>query len=76
MLTEQGKTIILIAHRLSTVFKADNICVLDKGRVVEEGNHKELMAKEAEYFNLWQKQFPILNGHTISPLPGEDVGVG
>jgi ATP-binding cassette subfamily B protein len=65
MLTEEGKTIILIAHRLSTVFKADKICVLDKGQVVEEGTHRELMDREDAYFNLWQKQFPILNGQTL-----------
>lgn len=68
LLTEQGKTIILIAHRLSTVFKADKICVLDKGKVVEEGNHNELMAREADYFNLWQKQFPILNGKSLEEM--------
>ncbi len=64
LLTQQGKTIILIAHRLSTVFKADKICVLDKGVVVEEGTHEALMVKETAYFNLWQKQFPIMNGKT------------
>ncbi|HEX6981743.1 MAG TPA: peptidase domain-containing ABC transporter [Balneolaceae bacterium] len=69
LLTEQGKTIILIAHRLSTVFKADKICVLDKGKVVEEGNHEELMARQADYFELWQKQFPILNGNSLAEIP-------
>lgn len=66
LLTEENKTIILIAHRLSTVFKADKICVLEKGKVVEEGTHEELMDNEAEYFNLWQKQFPILNGKSLA----------
>lgn len=68
LLTEQNKTIILIAHRLSTVFKADKICVLDNGKVVEEGTHQELMEHEAEYFNLWQKQFPILNGRSLEEI--------
>ncbi|MCW9708620.1 peptidase domain-containing ABC transporter [Fodinibius salsisoli] len=65
MLTEEGKTIILIAHRLSTVFKADKICVLDKGQLIEEGTHRELMDRKDAYFNLWQKQFPILKGQTL-----------
>ncbi len=68
MLTDQGKTTILIAHRLSTVFNADKICVLEGGELAEEGSHKELMAREAKYFELWQKQFPILNGKTLAEL--------
>lgn len=68
LLTEQGKTIILIAHRLSSVFKADKICVLDNGVVVEEGTHEELMKKQTYYFNFWQKQFPILNGKALAEL--------
>jgi ATP-binding cassette, subfamily C, bacteriocin exporter len=61
-LREQGKTVILIAHRLSTVFMADNICVLEKGRLVEEGTHEELVHREGRYRKLWQNQFPFLNG--------------
>lgn len=68
LLAEQGKTIILIAHRLSTVFKTDKICVLDKGKVVEEGNHETLMEQQEVYFNLWQKQFPVLNGKSLTDL--------
>ncbi|HKK45243.1 MAG TPA: peptidase domain-containing ABC transporter [Balneolaceae bacterium] len=71
-LTERGKTIILIAHRLSTVFKADKICVLEEGKIMEEGNHKKLMKRKAAYFALWQKQFPILNENT---LPGKNGSV-
>src|SRR6056297_1950627 len=44
-LRESNKTVILIAHRLSTVFKADKICVLEKGQLVEEGSHKELLTR-------------------------------
>ncbi|MEX2363388.1 MAG: ATP-binding cassette domain-containing protein, partial [Balneolaceae bacterium] len=61
-LREQCKTIILIAHRLSTVFMADNICVLEKGKLVEEGTHEELVGEENHYYRLWQNQFPFLNG--------------
>jgi len=49
----EGRTTLIVAHRLSTVHNADKIIVLDKGRVVEVGSHKELMANESLYFNLY-----------------------
>ncbi len=58
----QDKTVILIAHRLSTVFMADKICVLENGHLVEEGSHDELVANQNQYYKLWQNQFPFLNG--------------
>jgi len=57
-LREQNKTIILIAHRLSTVLNSDKIIVLDNGEVLEEGSHSELLYKKDHYFNLWQHQIP------------------
>ena len=60
ILKSQQKTIIIIAHRLSTVFNADKIVVLDKGKVIEEGKHEELMASRNHYYNLWKQQFPML----------------
>lgn len=54
----QNKTIVLIAHRLSTVVHADSIVVLDKGRVIEQGSHKELYKKQGDYYKLWQQQLP------------------
>lgn len=54
----KGKTVIIIAHRLSTVIHADKIVLLDKGQVLEEGSHDELFEAKGAYFNLWQQQFP------------------
>jgi ATP-binding cassette subfamily B protein len=52
----QGRTTIAIAHRLSTLARADRLVVLDRGRVVEEGPHDVLMAQQGAYFNLVQAQ--------------------
>ena len=60
-LREQHKTIVIIAHRLSTVVNADTIVVLDKGTVIEQGSHKKLYAKKGLYYNLWSLQMPVIN---------------
>jgi ATP-binding cassette subfamily B protein len=52
----QGRTTIAIAHRLSTLHRADRLVVLDRGVVVEEGSHDELMAREGAYFRLYEAQ--------------------
>ncbi len=54
---EEGKTVVAIAHRLSTVLNADQIIVMDKGRIEAKGKHKELLEKSAIYKNLYNLQF-------------------
>lgn len=61
-LRSDNKTIVLIAHRLSTVINADKIVVLEEGKVIEEGNHTKLYQKEGRYYELWQQQMPVLEG--------------
>ncbi|MEL6654157.1 MAG: hypothetical protein AAFQ87_25470, partial [Bacteroidota bacterium] len=48
---------IIIAHRLSTIQSADQIVVLDQGRIIEKGNHQELLLQEGAYYELHQMQF-------------------
>ena len=55
----EGRTSIVIAHRLSTVIHADRIFVISDGKVVESGSHKELIAKNGAYANLYSKQFEV-----------------
>ena len=57
----KGKTVVIVAHRLSTVKNADQIVVLDKGKVVEIGNHEELTAKRSAYYNLVKNQLELGN---------------
>jgi ABC-type multidrug transport system fused ATPase/permease subunit len=61
-----GRTTLIIAHRLSTVQRADRLVVVEHGRIVEEGTHGELLALGGLYARLYQRQFregaPVLTG--------------
>lgn len=63
----QGKTVIAIAHRLSTIAAMDRLIVMDNGRIIEQGTHAELLAKNGTYARLWQ--------HQSGGFLGEDQGV-
>jgi ATP-binding cassette subfamily B multidrug efflux pump len=52
----QGKTNIIIAHRISTIKNADKILVLDSGEIIEQGTHQQLMQQKGTYFELYEKQ--------------------
>jgi ATP-binding cassette subfamily B multidrug efflux pump len=52
----EGKTVIAIAHRLSTIARMDRLVVLDRGRIVEQGSHAELLARGGHYAALWRRQ--------------------
>ena len=57
----RNRTVVVVAHRLSTVKNADNIIVLDKGKVVEQGTHSELTRKQGHYYHLVKNQLELGN---------------
>ncbi|MBQ5850026.1 MAG: ABC transporter ATP-binding protein, partial [Lachnospiraceae bacterium] len=56
----EGRTSFIIAHRLSTIKNADCIMYIDKGGILERGNHETLLAAEGEYYHLYMSQFDFL----------------
>ena len=64
----QGRTSFVIAHRLSTIINANQIVVLDNGRIVEQGTHQELLAKKGRYYNLYTMQWANQDGDQLPAL--------
>jgi ATP-binding cassette subfamily B multidrug efflux pump len=60
----EGRTSFVIAHRLSTIHNADQVLVINKGKIIERGTHKELLKKKGFYHNLYMSQFKGLNPNT------------
>ena len=52
----QNKTTLVIAHRLSTLLHMDRILVFDRGKIIEDGSHKQLLKKKGRYYTLWNSQ--------------------
>ena len=64
----EGRTSVLIAHRLSTVQRADTILVMHKGQLREMGTHQQLLAQRGLYWKLYQLQYKDQEAHVIPPL--------
>lgn len=68
---KKGRTTFIIAHRLSTIKNADQILVLDRGRIVERGRHEELMEKRGKYYQMYQLQHGQKDTLVASALQGD-----
>jgi ABC-type multidrug transport system fused ATPase/permease subunit len=66
----EGRTVLVIAHRLSTVRKADQILVLDQGRIAEAGTHEELLERGGLYQTLYRLQFAAADEHAVRAAAG------
>jgi ABC-type multidrug transport system fused ATPase/permease subunit len=72
----QGRTTFVIAHRLSTIRRADQIMVMEQGRIVESGTHEELYAARGRYYDLYTRQHGVENNLFLAPGEGDAVVVG
>jgi ABC-type multidrug transport system fused ATPase/permease subunit len=69
----KGRTTFVIAHRLSTIRRADQILVVEQGRIVERGNHAEMLAKQGRYYELYTKQHAVESNLFLAPGEGDAV---
>jgi ATP-binding cassette subfamily B protein len=70
-----GRTSVLIAHRLSTVQRAETILVMHKGQLREMGSHQELLAQRGLYWKLYQLQYKDQENGVSAPAPGQPSAV-
>jgi subfamily B ATP-binding cassette protein MsbA len=71
----QGRTTFVIAHRLSTIRRADQILVVEQGRIVERGTHEELYAVRGRYYDLYTRQHGVETNLFLAPGEGDAVPV-
>jgi ABC-type multidrug transport system fused ATPase/permease subunit len=71
----EGRTTFVIAHRLSTIRRADQILVVEEGRIVERGNHEQLFAKQGRYYDLYTRQHGLEANLFLAPGEGDTVEV-
>jgi ATP-binding cassette subfamily B protein len=71
----RGRTTLAIAHRISTLRRADRLVVLDRGEIVEEGGHEELIARKGAYFRLERAQMDFLSGGSAAGAVDEEVAM-
>jgi ABC-type multidrug transport system fused ATPase/permease subunit len=69
----RGRTTFVIAHRLSTIRRADQILVVEQGKIVERGNHTELLAAQGRYYELYTKQHAVESNLFLAPGEGDTV---
>jgi subfamily B ATP-binding cassette protein MsbA len=69
----RGRTTFVIAHRLSTIRRADQILVVEQGRIVERGTHEELYAGQRRYYELYTKQQGVVNNLFLAPGEGDTI---
>jgi len=69
----QGRTTFVIAHRLSTIRRADQILVIEQGRIIERGTHEELYKLEGRYFDLYTRQHGLETNLFLAPGEGDTV---
>jgi len=72
----QGRTTFVIAHRLSTIRRADQILVMEQGRIVERGTHEELYEARGRYYELYTKQHGLETNLFLAPGEGDVVDDG
>jgi len=69
----RGRTTFVIAHRLSTIRRADQILVVEQGRIIERGTHEELYAAQGRYYELYTKQQGLVNNLFLAPGEGDII---